>query len=679
MAQAIKETKRPESVTSSVPMTKEEQARVKDIYERVREMIDLRNSPYPEFNDRTLVQYIDDAHKRLNSYAPSRAAQDKDEWQSNVALPTVRDKLKRVIAGYSLNVPDLAVTARRGSGDIDVASIDRGDISKKLITSSYLENENPIIENFWESWSSGADGTCIKYEGYLRSVVPQKFIKSFDIETGKVEFEEREVVVDDKMISYLMPISEFYISDFYTRDVQDQKAVAWIRYYDKELFEYEFGKYENAKNVTVGGLNEDNTTFFFKGQWGKRDRAGKDSVEVIRYYSLIKDEYIIIANGILLLDAPMLWRFNGRKVYPFAKSILEPFANAQFFYGKSFPDIMMGQYDMLNTYFNSIMDKGFRALNVPTLIGGMNRDSFDLEDQLLMTDTKIYVEDVNQIRPMPIDQVSQADVSMIELLARGLEDAVPSMPHMLQNKEATAREVVITEDRMRELKSIYSEMLVDLWRQKFQLRLANILAFYPSPVKVKRGDEVVEEYKTFVVENSLLDADTGERGILALQFRKLTPKEKKEAEIELSAERQAMEMKGVKYRKKILDPEYFDDFIYRISVIPESLHRSSQAKKQASILEELATVSAYFPQIFVVNQEQYFEDLADAYDRDPQVALAKFKEFQEAQQQAMLQGGMAGEEGEGGGEAMPTEEGGGEELVGPLAGTMSNTIEPTIE
>lgn len=660
------------------PITKENQAKVKDIYERVREMIDLRNKTYPEFNDRTLVQYVDDAHKRLNSYAPSRASQDKDEWQSNVALPTVRDKLKRVIAGYSLNVPDLEVTARRGSGDIDVASIDRGDISKKLITSSYLENENPIIENFWESWSSGADGTCIKYEGYLRTVAKQKFIKSIDLETGKVESDERDVVVDDKLVSHLVPISEFYISDFYTRNMQDQKAVAWIRYYDKELFNYEFGKYENAKHVKVGGLGEDNTTFYYKGQWGKRDRAGKDSIEVIRYYSLIKDEYIIIANGILLLDAPILWRYNGRKVYPFAKSILEPFANAQFFYGKSFPDIMMGQYDMLNTYFNSVMDKGFRALNVPTLIGRLNQTSFDLEDQILMTDTKIYVDDVNQVKPMPIDQVSQADVHMIELLARGLEDAVPSMPHMLQGKEATAREVVITEDRMRELKSIYSEMLVDLWRQKFQLRLANILAFYPNPVKITRGDEVVEEYKTFVVENSLLDADTGERGILALQFRRLTSKEKKEAEIELSAERQAMEMKGVKYRKKILDPEYFDDFLYRISVIPESLHRSSQAKKQASILEELATVSSYFPQIFVANQEQYFEDLADAYDRDPQVALAKFQEFQAAQQAAAMSG-VAGAEGEGGEEVMPVEEGGGEELVGPLAGTIQDTMEPTME
>ncbi|MFA5457853.1 MAG: hypothetical protein WC261_09515 [Synergistaceae bacterium] len=600
-------------------------------------MIDLRNLTYRQFNDRTLKSYIDDSDKRLNAYVPSS---DKEDWQANVALPTVRDKLKRILSGYSLTVPELKVTAGRITGELDVASIDRGEIAQKLVKSSYLENENPVIENFWEAWEMAARGTCIKYEGYLNTTFKQKFIKSYDPVTGIVEEDEREVTVDDKCISYLVPLTELYISDFYIHDIQDQPAIAWITYRSLEQFKYEFKKYKNADKVKNSqGLREDTSSFYKQDHWGKTDRAGKEKVEIIRYYNRLEDKYIIIANGIILAETPLLWQFNGKKVYPFAKAVLEPFEGKHFFYGKSFPDMMMGQYDLLNAYFNSTMDKGFKNLNPPTLIGRVNQDAFDLEDELLSTDTKIYVDDINQVKPMPIDQVSQADVAMIELLARGIEDSVPSMPHLMQGKEATAREVVITEERMKELRNIYHEMLVDLWRQKYQIRLANIMLSYPVPKTVYENGKTEKIYKTFVIENAMLDKDTKERGILAVQFRRLSKAEKREAELDMAAEKEAMATKGVNYRKIILDPGYFDGFRYKMTVIPESLHRTSMARLQATILEELATVATYFPQVFIANQKEYFEDVAKAYGRDPVHMVDQAEAMSQEQPAPMEEGG----------------------------------------
>lgn len=650
------------TITTS-PLTDKEQVIVNRVYEQVRHMIDLRNLNYKQFNDRNLKQYIDDSEKRLNSYVPTRESQDKEDWQANVALPTVRDKLKRIIAGYSLDVPSLEVEASRATGEIDVASIDRGEIGKQLIHSSYLENENPVIANFWESWEASAKGTIIKYEGYLKSRVKQKFIKSYDFESGEIDFDEREVDVEDKLVSHIVPLTELYISDYYVYDIQEQDELAWIKYYSQERFERDFGRYKNYDKVRLaGGLKEDTSTFYKQDHWGKADRAGKEKIEVIRYYNKLRDEYIIIANGIILLNAPLLWKYNGKKKYPFAKSILEPFAGHEFFYGKSFADIMMGQYDLLNTFFNSIMDKGAKALDPPTLIGGANRDMFDLEDEFLMTKSRIYIDDINQVKPMPIEQVSQADVAMIELLGRGIEDAVPSMPHLMQNKEATAREVVITQERMQEMKSIYNETLVDLWRQKYELRLANIMTMYPVPKKVHIDGKDKKVYRTFIVKNVVLDEDTKERGILAVQFRKLSEEEEIEAEQQASAERMAMKQKGINYRKKILNPEFFNSFLYKITVSPESLHRKSQAMEQASIIEELQVMTQMFPEIFMANQREYFEDLAKAYRRDPQAALGRLEEMQAAAQQQ--EGG--GQEGEiPGGEITPQE---------GLQGTMTESL-----
>ncbi len=611
--------------------------RVGSVYERMKVMIDARNQTYREFNDRTLVQYIDDSDKRINSYVEPKEVQGKEDWQANVALPTVRDKLKRIIAGFALTVPDQTIEARDESGDITLESLDRGDIAQKLVKASYTEKSNPVIDHFWESWECGGKGTIIVYDGYLKTKQKQKFIKSIDIESGKIEFDEREVNVDDRCISHIVPISEFYIPNYRVNDIQELQDCAWVKYYTEELFKYEFGHYPKAKYVKKSsGIRPDVDTFYHQDEWAKEDRAGKEKIEVIRYYNRVNDEYIIVANGIPILDAPLLWNFNGKKCYPFSKAILEPFTGRTFFYGKSLADILMGQYDLLNTYFNSVMDKGFKSINVPTLIGRTNQDTMDLEDDIIGTSTKIYVDDVNQVKPMPVEQVSQADVQMIQLLSRGIEDSSPSMPHLLQGKTATAREVVIAEENVRQLKAIYHEMLVDLWRQKFQLRLSNIRMNYPNPRKIYKDGKVQEVYRTFIIENTYLDKDLRERGTLAITFRNnLSDKEKAKIEDESSVIETAMEIKGIKYKRVTLDKDYLDGFNYKIIVIPDSVNKTSIAKLQVSIQEKLQILATFFPEILIANQEQYFEEFAEAYSDDPQKMLDRFRDLKgQAEQQA---------------------------------------------
>ncbi len=630
---------------------------VSRIYKEVKEMVDVKNKTYPQFNNRTLKQYIDDNEKRVNSYVESKESQGKDDWQSNVALPIIRDKMKRIIAGFSLTVPELKINARRETGEIDPASIDRADIAHKLIKSSYEETQNPVIEHFWESWLCGLHGTIVEYEGYLKTNIKQKFIKSFDLESGKVDFDERQVNVDDKCISYRVPLTELLFPTYYINDIQEMPYMSWVRYYDEDLFRYEFGKYKNATEVKKSsGIKPDVSTFFHKDDWSVEERAGKEKIEVIRYYNRVNDEYIIIANGVLLLNAPLLWSFNDKKVLPFAKTILEPFAGENFFFGKGMADILIGQYDLINTYFNTVIDKGLKSLNPPTLIGRVNQDSFDLEDEIMQDGTKFYVDDVSQVLPMPVSQISQADVTMIELLAKGIEDSTPSMPHLMQNKSATAREVVIAEEKIREMKAVYHEMLVELWRQKLQLRLANIITNYSIPRKIYKNGKVEEVNRTFIVNDTYLDKDIKERGTLAIQFRDWkNAKQKQKLEEEAAVEEEVMAMKGVKYRKIFVKSNFLSNFLYRISVIPDSLYKTSMAKMQVSIQEELMNVAQFFPKVFMANQEEYFEDLAAAYGRDPQKALDALKNIK---QQAVGQEGPP----QGGGVGGQTEEG------SPIAG-----------
>lgn len=620
--------------------TKEITEKIRKAYDSLDAMVEERNRVYPQFNDRTLKSYIDDSEKRLNSYVLSREAQDKEDWQANVSLSTIRDKQKKMIAGFSLQVPELHTKAFGENNEINV---DRAYIAENLIKGSYIQEENPVIENFWEAWEAATKGTVVKYEGYLKTRYKQKFIKSYDIITGEIEEDEREVDVDDQCISLLVPLTEFYIDNFFIYDIQDQPQVAWVRYYDEGMVRNEFGQYPNFKYVISRSESrrDANNSFFYNLSWAKR--TNDKNFEVLRLYNKNSDSYQILINGVLILDAPLLWRVNGKKVYPFAKSIWEPFGGKHFFYGKSHPDVMMGLFDIQNNLFNSLLDKEYRSMVAPMLVGAVNQDAFDLEDEIVTGTTRIRVEDVNQVKPMQIKGLENADVAMIELVAKGLDNAAPSLSDLVSGNDPTAREVVLAEEKLKELKTLHNELLTDLWRQKYMLRLANIQLNYPKKRKIvdDNGKEV-EVSRTYIIEDAILDNVTGERGILAIQFNEIRdPQDRRKMETELAVQEEFFKQKGINYKKLIVSPEYLDNYRFQIEIIPETLYKSSLARMQTSIAEKVQMLASYFPEIFVVNQEEYFRQMSEAYDDKSERYLTEYAKYKEAKQNEQMANPMA--------------------------------------
>ena len=631
------------------PKNKDEE-KVLEVYKHVDMMVEERDKTWNEFNDRTLVQFVDDGDKRLNAYTPDREDYDppKEDWQANVNLPNIKNKQKRMLAGFSFNVPDLQAKITGEDGMIDV---DRGNMAEWIIKGSYLEEENSILENFWEAWEDSSRGTVIKYEGFLKSRIKQKFIKSYNAITGEVEVDEREVDVDDRCISVIVPITEFLVWDFYIPNVQDQPRVAWVRYYDKDMFDLEFGKYKNVDKVKQKGAENkyDTNSFYYQQSWNERTENNK--IEVIKLYDRVKDEYTIVANGILLLEAPLLWSMNGKKMYPFGKAIWEPFANSSFFYGNSFPNTMMGQSDAYNTMFSSILDKEFRSINPPLLIGRINGDALDLEDEIITGSTKIVVDDVSQIKQMDIKGAENPDVVMLQLIASGIEDTSPSIPSYMAKKNSTAREIVLADEEIKKNKNIYIEFLSDLWRQKSYIRLANIKLNYSQPRKIYKDGKEQEVYKTFILENVELEKGTGEKGTLAVQFRKIKPKDRKKIEDEISIEEAMMKKQGVNYRKEIINPEFLDNKNVKVVILQDSLYKEGLAKQQASVLEKLQVIADLFPQMFILNEKEYFEQVSKAFGDDPKKYTDKLDQIAEGEGEQPPEG----QEGQGKGPVGPAQ------------------------
>lgn len=598
------------------------------VYSDYAAMRDVHTQKYPEFNERTLIQFIDDNDKRLNGYIPTRESQNKEEWQANFVTQLTRNKVKAYAASSSKNPPDLKIIARNYKNGI---SPKRADIMKMLIQSSYIEyGNNPEKVIFDDSWTGLGNGTIIKYDGWLKTKNKIKSVTKFNQVTGEVEFDEKEEITDDCPIEINVPLKNFFISNAYVPDVQKQSAVAWAECYDKSRFNHEFGNYPNSKFVkTANQLISDNETqTFFGNEWA--DRINKDTIEVFRYYNKSKDLYVIIANGVILLKSPLLWG-NKRKRYPFAKSGFEPFANLNLFWFNSMPNILMSLQDLDNSMNNSMVDKVYRSLKTPMLIGATNKDLFDLEDEYVDQDTKIYVDDVNQVKPMPAEGITQSEFNMYKLVREMADQAtLDGVQGGATGSGSTAREVVIANERAEQIKNTYYMFLKDLWIQKYELRVLNILMNYGEATidstLPEEDAQTYKKYRSFTIKNQKLS--NGKQGNIQID---VVPTDKQSRPSELAGKEDAYALSGVPTEIIEIDPTSLDDWDYEIDIVTESLYNHNKSMDMALVTEKVAGVAKLFPNIFMQASDEFFKEYIEGYGDDANRYLSSMQKPQAVQ------------------------------------------------
>lgn len=600
--------------------SEEESKRIQFVLAEREEMIRKRNTAYPQFNDRTLVEFIDDSEKRLNAYVLPREMQGKEPWQANFATRAYANKAKALLASVARDVPGMKVAAVDENGSEDMTA---GEVMQNLVRHSYNE-ENPQEKLFFLGWSCLGHGTVLEYEGHQVHTFKQKKITSYDLLTGDVTWKEQELVSQGEPISFEVPIQDLYIKNFYIRDIQEQPSIIWETFYaERDRFESDWGKYKNAKYVKdFSTISENEADTYFKPRWQKSLTSGKGYL-VSRYMNVYRDVYRVIANGVELYNGPMPWisttrKGKGRKVYPIAKTIYEPFATGEFFYGNSMPNSAMGEGDVINTLYNSGLDKTYRSMVPPLLIGQINKDMLDLEDEVVAGDTKIYVDDINQVKQMEIKGISDSDVKMIDLISRGLDLTTldPQQQGNLQ-KGVTARATLLADERARQLKGVFFMFMESLWLQKTKLRIANILISYPkaryeSIVGADGKEVILEKFRRFNVENATLS--DGERGTLAIQFSG-NPMEER-GNVEAEEEKNASE--GKPFEMIAVASDYLERYAYDAQIIPESMWRANQSVGIALELEKVQTIATYFPQRFAANEQIFFEDIIKKYNDSPQ-------------------------------------------------------------
>ena len=603
-----------------------QKARIKFVYDERSVMIVKRDQPYVQFNDRTLKEFIDDSEKRLNAYVLDKASQGKEEWQANFATRAYANKAKALLAATSRDLPDMHFKAVNDDDQYDHFA---ADIAKNLVRHSYYQG-NPQEELFFLAWSNVGHGTVLSCEDIQKNVYQKSRIKSFDMMTGDVEEELLEKESYGEPYSYEINLMNLLIKNFYIRDIQEQPAIILESYYaDEERFKSIFGKYPNAEFVKdISTMKPEEHDTYFHKMWheGLSEKKGYLVSRYMNKYVGRRGSYRIVANGVELYNGPMLWtditrRGYGRPVYPIAKSIYEPFANTDFFYGNSLPNSAMGEGDVLNTLYNSSLDKQYRSLVPPLLVGMINKDMLDLEDEVVAGDTKIYVDDIAQVKQLEMRGITDSDVRMIDLISKGLDLTTldPQQSGQAQ-KYVTARSAVAADERARQLKGIFFMFMESLWLQKVRLRLPNILLTYTMPKLIEViGEEgavkLMQKPRTFNVDRAELS--DGTRGTLGIEFR---PREqmadRKGMKLELEAEEENNFLAGKPYEKVIMPYDRLEQLSFDIEIVPETLWQASQAINMALVIEKISLINKVFPEYFAQNKELLFRDLVKNYGDD---------------------------------------------------------------
>jgi len=523
------------------------------------------------------------------------------------------------------------------------ASMLRAEGMKTMIDASFVEGENnPQMEMYLDGWNCSCNGTVVKHDTHIKISGKVKIVKDYNPSTGELEIEESEELVEDECAEIEVPVENMLIKDAYIRDIQKQPAIAWVEYVDKDKLDFEWGEFKNYKNVKHGGelVGQEEMQTFFKNEWdGRTDDKKYEVIKYYRKYGKDGDIYRVVINGVLVLDAPLLWG-KKKKRYPFSKGIFEPFANPNFFWGNSLPNILMGEQDVENAFVNSLTDEVYRSVTTPMLVGAINKDYFDLEDENVDSDTRIYVEDVSQVVPMPVKGVSQGDIAMLNIIRGGMDnDSSDDAQGGSAGSGSTAREIVIANERAEQIKGLFFIMMTDLWLQKYRIRLINISMNYSdSRVKLIIGEDGAEDTSEVFKIFRLPSAELSNGKIGTKQIEIVSGQEELARPYELDVRETQAEMEGAPTEIMQMTSDYLDDYDYMVRIEPDGLYQKSKALKMAMMEEKMQGYATYFPEKFMQNQEEFFKMFAESYGDDPE-------QFSGGQQQAnpmeaMMGGGM---------------------------------------
>lgn len=534
---------------------------------------------YNYFNGRTLYECIDDWTKRWNGYI-SAANPLLDISQSRIFLNFTRNAIISYLSKVAMQPPKSKIQAVNKKSGLESTKF--AEILRDMNAYS-LNAENGEARFLETALEATIKGTVIKYEGYAKNEQDMEIPIDFDAENGKIKTKKEKRVIFDNCYQEIVPIEDFYIANPYQPDVQKQPFVIWRKMTSYDEAKAEYGHYKNFKKVKGGNyaVALDPTTFYRNTLLTE---LGSDQVEILRYYNRTKNRHIILINGVICYDGIIPFK-DG--MYPFAKGIFEPYGN-DFFWGAGFPQKIMGDQDLLNTFWNMMVDKTTSSL-IPF---GLTSDLDDIvEDEVLAPNKIRKVNDITKWKFDTMPGVTSGEIEMLQLAQKFAQDnSGITMGGASQAKgKMTARQILIQQQEAMSRIGFSNNFLEDFERDRTELRVHHMLQFYSIPkiekITGKRG-KVIEQflYRDVKVPNTEL---TG--GAKGTKIIKLSDNMDENAKVKMADDLSLLEVQGelsgTPTEALAISVDSFYDYNFMVEVVRNSSYEKNAALDQASRIE----------------------------------------------------------------------------------------------
>lgn len=584
------------------PSEKEKKV-VENTFHKFRYSADQRNKNYQYFDGLNLVEYINDSVRRFTTNIDERDS--LEDWQARVHDPFTRNKVLAILGRVSANLP---IAQFKSRGDEDP----RKGI---LLTNLYEYVED--VEEYEETMAhllleAIVKGTAIGYEGVTRQTKKYRDVTGVGDEMTVSESEETITLFPTTIV----PLEDFYPSSISIRTIAKMPYCFWRTVQTYSEFLADWGNYDKSKYVVpkfnmVGAMESEAKPFYF-------DHVSQDvsdgQVELIKYYNVETDEFVIIANGIWLnpvnvkdeeVISPL--PFNHKKL-PFFEVKFDFFGD--WFYGKSLPDRLKSMQDVLNVLTNMLLDQSFLTIFPPLLTNG----SDSVEDDYLRPGRRTPIDTQGQplsesFMKLDLGVPSSWHQYILEYTKRIMEqsslDQVSSGQAGVGGR-TTAQEINTAASAVEQVLGIFGMLIKYGIKQKAMLKGANILQFstdekLPLATKIlgAGANQLSKYFNVFKLDDTMLS--DGKHGVKLIEM--YGKKEDMPTRTKLEA-RKAIASTELRKPVEIVAilPEYIRNFDFCVQVVANPKSDQTKDMAKALQLEKVKTYLSFFPSIVDVNE-----------------------------------------------------------------------------
>lgn len=615
----------------------------KRAYTRFTEMKSQRDQSFHWFNNRKLLDVIDECTKRFGIFL--RPREGVEDWQTHYVGADTRNKIIAILA---------RIASKRmkrswyGENNDDKW---KARVCRVLDeAAAYLNQDDKQI--FFEMLSAFVKGTVVGYEGFMAPVVQYYDITSYDPSTGEVKFDLKKKREWNDVFGQIIPLEDFYPGNMRVTEINGpigrrMNDCCWETYMSWDEFQAEFSKYPNAKYVRPGGEAKEMPEFKDFCPPGLKPNG----VHLLRYFKRptnTPDCMYIQANGQPLTPdvSPLPWNHKKKgRGLPFWVGGGEPY-DEEFFYRMPVPMKLKGDTDMKDSVMRMSIDQLWLALNKPTL----SNDPEDIEDKGLYPGVVWEVTDPDGTKQMDMKGPDIQATNFVKLFSGNIDlSTVNNNSQGMADTSGnpTATEISAAQQGAMDIMNLLLTFKEWAEIEKGTLRMSNMQQFYPVPIGLDENTGK-PKYREVRVDGvpKILDGKTGSVKITFVPSRSdlppmpaMTPQQRATLAETYGGDFDQIVVKTNPANPNIeevyMTADYIKDFSAGCRIVPNSSVKDSDALRRAQEDAYVDKIAAYFPDL--VDRMKLFKQYNEVYDRDAEEIMVD-----QTQQKPSAPPGMGG-------------------------------------